>query len=68
MMLYMVLICALCASLQVPTGNNSVEKNSEASIVQVDDNCICHDDDGKIVNPTSLQSTDGSARFVEPSH
>lgn len=55
---YVILLCA--STIHQVTGGNKTNVPTRA-----DDNCVCYDMDGKAVNPTPLQSKDGSPRYLQ---
>ena len=56
-----VCVILLCAS----TIHQVTGENKTIVPMRADDNCVCYDVDGKAVNPTQLQRTDGSPRYLE---
>lgn len=55
---YVILLCA--STIHQVTGGKKTNVPTRA-----DDNCVCYDVHGKAVNPTSLQSKDGSPRYLQ---
>ena len=53
---------------QAAGENNTADDNTAQNLqweVSDDSNCVCHDKLGKIVNPSPLQNTNGTPRFVK---